>query len=48
MNIKNVNPVCPNCGGMADCDTINYVTRVVCCEYCLTTYNLDTGDFKNE
>lgn len=32
MNIKNVYPVCPECGGKADC------------EYCTSTYGLDDGE----
>ena len=41
MNIINV---CPECGGKADCDTINYETRTVCCEYCTSVYGLDDGE----
>lgn len=44
MNIKNVYPVCPECGGKADCDTIDFEARIVHCEYCTSTYGLDDGE----
>lgn len=46
MTIKHVYPVCPECGGKADCDTIDYENKIVHCEYCGVSYNLEDGELK--